>query len=181
VAGVAALVAHGGIGGRLSDLGPSPLLVAGAVGAWFLLGAGVVAGGRWMLMASAGLRSRMVSGWHRRGRADAADIDGVPATADLVDDDVPAAVPGDAPAGEVEVDFEAAASAEVADDVMADDDDDRIAVAALLAAGATVRFGSPVLSADPGLWLDLDLPPYLDDATVVLLTGDAPDLTPADS
>lgn len=35
--------------------------------------------------------------------------------------------------------------------------------------------------ADASLWLDLELPPYVDDATVVLTDPHAPDLAPVES
>lgn len=236
VAGLAALLAMGTLGGRLSGLGPAPALVAGAVGAWFLLGAMLVAVVRWLLLATADGRSRARARlrWRSRRPAQQAAADSAPqgdldvaevsseAGVDLVvADEVPAPVPAldRDPIGvalAVGLDLTAPERPVAADDGPGTERD---AIAALLAAGATVKFESALVVdaeaatsvapawlvaegeadaqaaaavgeaddagaaaiADASLWLDLELPPYVDDATVVLTDPHAPDLAPVES
>ena len=225
VAGLAALLAVGSLGGRLSGLGPAPVLVAGAVGAWFLLGAVLVAAVRWLLTATAGVRSRVWARlrWRSRRTAQRAadsmaegdvDVAEVPAAlADVVAaDDVAAPTPDRDPIG---VAFAAGLDLTAPEGPASADEGpgtEREAIAALLAAGTTVKFESALVVdaeaatsvapasmladgdsqaassdaaaaaiADASLWLDLELPPYVDDATVVLPDPHAPDLAPAES
>lgn len=176
IAGVAALLANGDLGGKLAGLGPSPLLIAGAVGGWFLLGAGLVALVRKVLSSSAGARAWLASLPRRRRHDEVAAL--VPeAPVDIAQSVDIAPVPEVQPAVEAESEHEAASAVP---DVMAPEDR-RAAIAALLTSGAIVKFAPTALvAADPSSWFDLDLPPYLDDATVVLLTTDTQDLAAAD-
>lgn len=107
LAGALATVANGSLGGRLSPLGPSPVLLAGAVVLWFLAAAALW----WAGERLSGLCRLSLRGWVparlRRSRPETVDSDEGGIVEPLLNDD-PAEVPeAEAPAGPAEHPVEA--------------------------------------------------------------------------